>query len=185
MTSANLIITPRTKVGELLDAYPQLEEILLELSPAFAKLKNPILRKTVARIATLQQAAAVGGLKTDELVNRLRKEAGQNEVTDENGGEMYLVKTEPDWFDNTKISLRFDASPVISSGGSPLQEILALSNKLGSGEILEVTTPFIPAPVIDLLKEKGFRVFSIKNENMILNYFSIPFKGATLEGCHP
>ncbi len=89
MTTGNLIISPKTKVGELLDAYPQLENILLELSPAFAKLKNPILRKTVGRIATLQQAAAVGGLKTDELVNRLRKEAGQNELAGETGGESY------------------------------------------------------------------------------------------------
>jgi hypothetical protein len=171
MTAANLIITPKTKVGELLDAYPQLEDILLELSPAFAKLKNPILRKTVARIATLQQAATVGGLKTDELVNRLRREAGQNERTGENGGEMYLVETEPDWFDDTKIIVRFDASPVISSGGSPLQEILSLANKLRPGEILEVTTPFIPAPVIDMLREKGFRVFSIKKENGVQSCF--------------
>jgi hypothetical protein len=52
MNRSNLIITPQTKVGELLDAYPELESILFELSPAFAKLKNPILRKTVARIAT-------------------------------------------------------------------------------------------------------------------------------------
>ena len=63
MAAEKLIISPKTKVGELLDAYPQMEGVLLDLSPAFAKLKNPILRKTVARIATLQRAAVVGGLK--------------------------------------------------------------------------------------------------------------------------
>ena len=31
------------------------------MSPAFEKLKNPILRKTVARVATLAQVAVVGG----------------------------------------------------------------------------------------------------------------------------
>src|SRR5665647_919529 len=91
MAAEKLIISPKTKVGELLDFYPQLESVLLDLSPAFAKLKNPILRKTVARIATLQQAAVVGGLKTDELVNRLRKEAGQNELTGETDRDNYPV----------------------------------------------------------------------------------------------
>ena len=73
MAVENLIISPKTKVGELLDAYPQLESVLFDLSPAFAKLKNPILRKTVARIATLQQAAAVGGLKTDDAGEPFKK----------------------------------------------------------------------------------------------------------------
>ena len=45
MKNVNLIISPQTKVGELLDAYPELEKVLFELSPAFSKLKNPILRK--------------------------------------------------------------------------------------------------------------------------------------------
>jgi len=171
MAAEKLIISPKTKVGELLDVYPQLESVLLDLSPAFAKLKNPILRKTVARIATLQQAAIVGGLKTDELVNRLRREAGQNEIVGEPDGETYLLSSPPDWFDASKVTIRFDASPVINSGGSPLQEILSKAKNLKSGEMLEVTTPFVPAPVIDMLRKRGFRVFSMQNENGVVNYF--------------
>ncbi len=172
MAAEKLVISPKTKVGELLDAYPQLESVLLDLSPAFAKLKNPILRKTVARIATLQQAAVVGGLRTDELVNRLRKEAGQDE---EMGGEaedsLYLVSEFPGWFDASRVTSRFDASPVINSGGSPLQEIMSLAKDLKPGDFLEVTTPFVPAPVIDMLKEKGFKVFSIEKDQRVVTYF--------------
>jgi len=146
MVAGNLIISPKTKVGELLDAYPQLEGILIDLSPAFAKLKNPILRKTVARIATLQQAAAVGGLKTDELVNRLRREAGQNELTGAADGDLYLLTAAPGWFDTSKITQHFDATPIINSGASPLQEILSKAKNIQPGEFLEVATPFVPAP---------------------------------------
>ena len=60
-----LIITPKTKVLQVIEAYPQLEEVLIGYVPAFVKLKNPILRKTVARIATLQQAAAIGNVKVE------------------------------------------------------------------------------------------------------------------------
>ncbi|MFH0843803.1 MAG: DUF1858 domain-containing protein [Bacteroidota bacterium] len=51
-----LLITPKTKVLQLIETFPELEEVLINAVPAFEKLKNPVLRKTVARIATLQQA---------------------------------------------------------------------------------------------------------------------------------
>ena len=66
-TSNILIITPKTKVFQLIETYPQLEDVLIDYVPAFKKLKNPVLRKTVAKIATLQQAASVGGVKVEEF----------------------------------------------------------------------------------------------------------------------
>lgn len=171
MNGPKLIISPKTKVGELLDAFPQLEDVLLELSPSFAKLKNPILRKTVARVASLQQAAIVGGLKVDELVNRLRKEVGQDLFSGGAENAQYLVASPPDWFDATRIAQRFDASSIINAGGSPMAEILSLSQKLQPGEILELQTPFVPAPIIDMLRDKGFKSFSLQNGEETLNYF--------------
>lgn len=171
MSAPKLIISPKTKVGELLDAFPQLENVLLELSPSFSKLKNPVLRKTVARIASLQQAAIVGGLKVDELVNRLRMEVGQSEFTGEDDGKEYLFVTPPGWFDAKRIKLSFDATPVINAGGSPMADILAIANKLQAKEILELKTPFVPAPIIDLLKGKGFRSFSLQKNAEIVTYF--------------
>ncbi|WP_423130267.1 DUF1858 domain-containing protein [Gaoshiqia sp. Z1-71] len=166
-----LIITPKTKVGELLDAFPFLEDVLLELSPAFAKLKNPILRKTVARVASLQQAAVIGGLKVEELVNRLRTEAGQEALSGELENSAYLTHTPPGWFSAGKISRTFDASPAINSGGSPMAEILGLANRLQPGEILELKTPFVPAPIIDMLREKGFATFSMQHADGVTSYF--------------
>lgn len=154
-----------------MDVFPELENVLLELSPSFAKLKNPVLRKTVARIATLQQAAAIGGLKVDELVNRLRKEVGQDNFSEQPENGSYLVSSPPDWYQPTNVKLRYDACPVINSGGSPMAEILNLTSSLKSGEMLELKTPFVPAPIIDLLKDKGFLCFSIRSGSDILNYF--------------
>src|ERR1035437_9172067 len=142
MSIGNLIISPQTKVSELLDAYPQLENVLFELSPAFAKLKNPILRKTVARIATLQQAAIVGKLKVDELVNRLRKEVGQEDLQDIASDETSILNS-PTWFDETKITIRFDATPIINAGDSPMSEILKYASILNDDEIFELKAPFV------------------------------------------
>ncbi len=49
-------ITPDLKLGDLLDAYPELEDVLIEIAPAFRKLRNPVLRRTVAKLTSLRQA---------------------------------------------------------------------------------------------------------------------------------
>ena len=63
--NAKLVITPKTKVAELLSTYPELEDVLVDMAPAFKKLKNPVLRRTIARVTSLQQAASVGEVPVD------------------------------------------------------------------------------------------------------------------------
>jgi hypothetical protein len=167
-----MIISPKTKVGELLDIYPQLESVLMEMSPAFEKLKNPILRKTVARVATLQQIAVVGGLSVDTIVNRLREEVGQETMEEENSTSEYLSNICPEWFAEKAIVKRFDASALINSGGSPMNEILHQANELGPGEIFELKTPFLPAPILDILTGKNFRVWCKHSENDVICYIN-------------
>jgi len=170
MEKSKLIISPKTKVGELLDSYPDLEGVLIQLSPAFEKLKNPILRKTVARVATLQQIAVVGGINVDVIVNRLRKKLGQSAEIRENIKSDYLSSGIPDWFDKAKIVLTFDASPIINSGGSPMADILNHTGKLNEGEIFELKSPFIPAPIIDILQKKGFREHCVQMDDYVITY---------------
>lgn len=170
MSTEKLIISPKTKVGELLDAYPQLEDVLLELSPSFAKLKNPLLRRTVARVASLQHAAGVSNIPVDKLVNCLRKEVGQDLLSDIESSE-YLTSTPAPWFNESLVSIRFDATPVIQSGISPMAEILTQANRLNTGDILELKTPFVPAPIIDILKERGYETFSKSTGEFVLSYF--------------
>jgi hypothetical protein len=44
-------------VADLLDSWPELEETLVAQAPAFRRLRNPVLRRAVARVATLEPAA--------------------------------------------------------------------------------------------------------------------------------
>lgn len=148
------------KVSDLLDEYPQLENTLLELSPAFSKLRNPILRRTVAKVTTLQQAAKVAGISPILLLETLRQAAG---LPIDNSNESIDIENEqkdkPEWFDETNITIRFDARPIIESGENPMQEIIRLSKELQNNQIMELTAPFKPVPMMDLLKSKGFEVW--------------------------
>lgn len=172
MTAPKIIISPKTKVGELLDNYPDLESVLMEMSPAFEKLRNPVLRKTVAHVATLQQVAVVGGLNVDAIVNRLRSAAGQTTGEEVTSDSNFLSSDIPEWFDPGKIIKRLNAVPVINSGESPMSEILQKANDLESDEIFELCTPFIPAPVIDILRAKGFKVYCVQSDSYVLSYIA-------------
>ncbi len=140
-----LIITPKTKIYDLLEAYPGLEEVLIAAAPEFKKLKNPVLRKTIARITNISQAAMVGGLNVEELVNRLRHEAGQdeiNQIADE--GSKYNTE-KPDWFSSDEVVDSLDIRVTLNRGEQPVHEVLTALKKLNHYEILEVVAPFVPA----------------------------------------
>ena len=144
-----LIITPKTKIFDLLEAYPQLEDILISAAPPFKKLRNPVLRKTIAKITTLSQAATIGGLSVEELINKLRSEVGQQNVDavgDESGN--YVIN-QPKWFNKNNIVETIDIREMLNAGEQPVHEVMSAIKKLNENEILKVIAPFIPAPLLD------------------------------------
>ncbi|HLN55854.1 MAG TPA: DUF1858 domain-containing protein [Bacteroidales bacterium] len=173
MTEQKLIISPKTKIGELLQAYPELEPVLISISPMFEKLRNPVLRRTVARVATIQQVSVVGGIPVEQIINRLRQEVGQTEESDQQDStESFSPSEPPEWFDEKKITLRYDASPVINTGDSPMSNVLQKSSSLKPGEIMELKTPFVPAPILDMLKGKKFQVWTTRKQESVFNYIT-------------
>ena len=164
-------ITFQTKVYELLEDYPQLEDILTEISPAFAKLKNPILRRTIARVTTIQQAAAVAGIEAGEVVRRLRIAAGlsDSDAGVNNSSGAASESEQPDWFLPEKVIVRYDAVKTLDAGDVPMAEILRLSNSLQEGQIFEFSSPFLPTPILDMLSAKGFKIWSIREGAIFLN----------------
>jgi hypothetical protein len=165
-----LIITPKTKVADLLNAYPELEDVLVDLAPAFKKLKNPVLRRTIARVTSLQQAASVGNISVDIIVNKLRGIVGQDALTDIESGSNYAGQV-PAWFNQDMISQTNDARETIASGGHPLGDVMG-DLHTWEGGIYELITPFLPAPLIDKVKGLGFEAWTKKeNESLFRNYF--------------
>jgi uncharacterized protein DUF1858 len=67
----NLDITPSTKVGEVLSRYPQSLEIFVQRG--FGLLRNPVLRKTMARAITIEQACRREGVDLPGLLSELRQ----------------------------------------------------------------------------------------------------------------
>ncbi len=171
MSNQNLEILPTVTVHKLLETYPQLEEVLIGIAPPFKKLKNPFLRRTIAKVATLRHISSVGGVPLDELISKLRKEVGQPDLDISYNDEEYFGE-QPDWYDPDKTTCFLDESQMKDKDKMALSIILKEAKKVKQGEIIELTTSFLPAPGIDILKSKGYSVWTKKeSEGVIKSYF--------------
>jgi hypothetical protein len=167
--SNELIITPKTKVLQLIETYPQLEEVLIEYVPAFNKLKNPVLRKTVARVATLQQAASIGNVRVEDLINRLRQEVGQDLISD--AGNTGYNTTKPEWFSERLVSGGLDARLMLAAGEHPVSQVMADLNAMERETIYKLTAPFLPAPLIDKASSLGLAHWVHKESDQLYNIY--------------
>ena len=152
------LITPQTRIGEFLENYPELEDLLISLSPAFQKLKNPVLRRTIGRVATFQQVAVVGNIPLETIINSLRKAAGQNQ-TDEIMSTGTNLNEKPTWYNADAISETLDAREMLQSGQHPLAEVIKRTSAMQSGQIFELITPFTPMPLIEKVNANGLLAY--------------------------
>ena len=69
-----ITITPKTTIHTLLKEYPFLLDFLAAYHPEFKKLTNPVLRRTVGRMATLDTVAELGGVPLNVLIEDIAAE---------------------------------------------------------------------------------------------------------------
>jgi len=154
--STPLPITPETRIGDLLEAYPGLEEVLIGQAPAFKALKNPILRRTVARVATLEKAAQVGGVPVRQLVAALRQAAGLGfEDVGPEPESPPSAEARPEWLDETKVRAVINADELLATGQVPLTRIQSALQAMAPGDLLRLVSIFRPAPLIEALQRGG------------------------------
>jgi hypothetical protein len=164
-------ITPSVKVHDLLEAYPELEDVLIGIAPPFKKLKNPILRRSVAKVATIKHISSVGNVPLTELINTLRRKVGQSQIEKTYNEEEYF-QARPDWYSDEKVSVSIEEAALGNEDKMTLARVLAEAKKVDKGGIIELVTTFLPAPGIDVLKSKGYSVWTVKGEEGIIrSYF--------------
>ncbi|WP_315115196.1 PAS domain-containing protein [Clostridium intestinale] len=71
-------ITKDSNIGEIVKKYPYIKNFLVNLSPKFSKLKNPILFKTMSSMATIEMIAQRGDFETKGLLEKIVTEIDKN-----------------------------------------------------------------------------------------------------------
>jgi len=83
-------LSAKTKIDDLLEKYPFLLDYLTGRAQAFNLLKNPVMRKTVGRMATLAQASALGAIPLEELLvgiaAEIKAKTGADVMVDKTAG---------------------------------------------------------------------------------------------------
>lgn len=154
-------IAPDTTVADLLRQYPQLDEPLACLVPAYRALAAPTLRQAVGPM-TLHQLATNGAVPLGVLIGGLRAAAG---VADAAG------ETAPGWVTEATTVVTFDARPALASGQHPANTVMSGISELADGGVYEMLTPFVPAPLIEMARARGFDATSIWQDDIVHTYF--------------
>ncbi|OQX96050.1 hypothetical protein B6I21_02215 [candidate division KSB1 bacterium 4572_119] len=179
-----MAILAKTKIGETLEKHPELKNILKELSPKFKKLDNPVIFKMVSKWATFSDVARIGGLSICELLHTLNEAIGTEEELSKYAPECIKEKEQkisdeqtPDWVKDAKQVILMD---VRERDDFFLPEVLSAINRLEEKQVLLVINSFYPAPLINMLEEKGNKFYyqkesgvehrlHIKGERIIVN----------------
>ena len=70
------------------------------------------------------------------------------------------------------MTARHDARAAIEAGEHPMPRVMSDLAALPDGAVYLLTTPFVPAPLLDLARERGFVAHSVTEaEGVVRTYF--------------
>ena len=152
-----MVITGKTKVKEALDKFPELKEILLEISPKFSKLNNPLIYKTVAKWATFNDVAKIGRISICLVLHKLNARIGKEEE---------LIKIFPECIDymddnvekeNEVVPKDFNIITFDTTKREDyfLPELKKIINSLKEKDAVKVISTFDPIPLKRMVESLG------------------------------
>ncbi|HSE94097.1 MAG TPA: DUF2249 domain-containing protein [Methylomirabilota bacterium] len=151
------MISADTGMAELLDAHPQLVEVLAGFHPHFALLRSRLLRKVVAPRVTVAQAARIAGVPVEALLTTVQRAVGEPEVAPaprETPEREAVAEPRPAALDDRR-AVYVDVREDIARGAEPFARIVAAAKALGDRETLVLRAPFEPIPLYDVLGRRG------------------------------
>ncbi len=160
-----------TKLFDILEEYPDLESQIINIAPPFKNLKNPVLRRTVGKLATLERVAQIGGLNTDDFVNTLRQRVGLPPLEEATKTKISFHTDEPDWIKKNP-EVEIDGSEMLDRGEHPVGLINKLMKDFKNGQVILLTTNFEPLPLIDAMEKQNYKVHIKKADDSDTSYLT-------------
>lgn len=172
-----MVINADTKIAAILKHHDDALETIISISPAFQKLRNPLLRKLMAGRTSISMACKLGGCTVERFLEKLKPlgfEVGelsskpQKELSmkDNNESREYLKSL------GEERVVRLDVRAMLAGGTDPLEKIIATIGALKRDQVLLIINSFEPTPLINLLNKKGFSSYvETVNESEIHTWF--------------
>jgi uncharacterized protein (DUF2249 family) len=143
-------------VGRLLDAHPELIEVLVSHHPHFEQLRDRT-RRVMATGVTLSEAARIAGVPVDDLVAALRRAAGEAPQGSAEGRRPDTVQAASGSRPDVPLSrqVHLDVREDIRRNQEPFARIMAAVKGLAADEALVLRVPFEPVPLYAVLGKRG------------------------------
>lgn len=141
-----------TRVSTALAERPELRELLPAFHPAFAKLKHPVLGRVMPRLVSIRDAARVAGVDPDALLQVMNLPGPPAHPLP---SQDWAPEPEPAWLRGATLQT-LDLRPGLAQGEEPFGAVMAACRALPAGHVLELLTPFEPAPLRSLFDQRGW-----------------------------
>ncbi|MDQ3109706.1 MAG: DUF2249 domain-containing protein [Bacteroidota bacterium] len=149
------VITPTTRISAILKNCPQALDAIISISPAFEKLRNPILRKLLAGRVTIKDAAKIGKCSAQKFFNVLLPLGLRFEgFGDEAKGDKLIYSSFPE--ERKQRAVIIDVRRDLAAGIDPLDKIIEALNRLEEAELLCIVNTFEPLPLLRIIGKRGF-----------------------------
>lgn len=158
MSSATIPISPHDNVSDVLARDESLVEVFVRAAPHFGKLRNRAMRRVMARLVTVEQAARTANIPTERLVLELNAALGF--VEDRKSVDVSAsppTTTQPDErHPEGAPVIEVDVRDDLRSGREPFSRIMSAVAALCDGQVLHLRAVFEPVPLFTVLGKRGF-----------------------------
>ena len=157
MSSTTVLISPDDKVSDVLARDESLVEVFVRAAPHFVKLRNRAMRRVMARLVTVEQAARTANVPVEELVRALNAALGlaDDRTSPEPTRAAQVASSGDRRPDNARV-VAVDVRDDLRSGGEPFSRIMSAVAALRDDEVLHLRAIFEPAPLFTVLGKRGF-----------------------------
>ena len=172
------MITPGERVARVLERDERLVEVFVAASPAFTRLRSPAMRRIMARLVSVEQAAKMAGLDAAALVARLNDALAKLSGSATEGvlaaAEMPAggasARTEEERMEDTPEMLdvaeslramppeqvvEVDVREELRNGQEPFSRIMAAQRSVPEGGVLMLRAIFEPVPLYRVMEKQG------------------------------
>ena len=163
MSGAPIAATDR--VADVLARDERLVDVFVAVSPAFERLRSPGLRRVMARLVTVEQAARVARVEPAVLLDRLNHaiaDPGRHDAAPE-PNESTMPGTDPSAPRPEALSaipedrvVELDVRDALRNGEEPFSRIMAARREVADDGALRLRAIFEPVPLYAVMARQGF-----------------------------
>lgn len=154
-------ISATDRVSDVIAREEALVEIFVRHAPQFERLRSRTLRRVMARLVTVEQAARMGGVPVDLLLRDLN-----DALEAPAGGDTAVACAKPpvapepaparDDYPSDREVVEVDVREDLRAGREPFSKIMAAVGVLRPDQVLRVRAIFEPVPLFTALGKRGF-----------------------------